>query len=137
MRGRILLGSALAVLAIGMLACAGHSPGVATVSAPPRVDPDAVYVGTWAYDVSIGNRMYKGTLDLSRATTGWNAKLNDDQGELFTVRSVAIAGDSVRIVVAGSEGEPATVAATRQSDGTLAGKVTIREGEGTFLAKKK
>lgn len=137
MRGRILLGSALAILATGMLACAGHNPAVATVSAPPRVDPDAVYVGTWTYDVSIGNRIYKGTLDLSRAANGWNGKLNDDRGELFTVRSVAIAGDSVRIVVVGSEGEPATVAATRQSDGTLAGKVIIQEGEGAFLAKKK
>ena len=135
MRRRILLVSALAILA-GVVACAGHAPRVATVAAPPRVDPDAVYVGTWIFDVSIGDRIYKGTLAMAKDTAGWHAKVDSDRGDVFPVRSIAVTGDSVQIVVEGPDGEPATVAATRQSDGTLAGKVIIDEGEGTFAAKK-
>ncbi len=137
MRRRILLGSAL-VLSLAVVACAGHTPPVPAVAAPPRVDPDAVYVGAWAFDVSIADRLIHGTLTLAKDTAGWHGTVADEQGTAYTVRSTKVAGDSLTMVVEGPGGEPATVAATRQGDGTLAGKVIIDEGgEGTFAAKKK
>ncbi len=136
MRRRILLGSAR-VLSLAVVACAGHTPPAPAVAAPPRVDPDAVYVGTWAFDVSIMDRILHGTMTLAKDTAGWHGTVADEQGNAMTVRSTRVAGDSVTMVVEGPDGQPATVAATRQGDGTLAGKVIIDEGEGTFAAKKK
>ena len=131
----------LATLAlVGSAACAPHAsappgPTPAATSAPaPRPDPTAAWVGHWVFTSQLGGEQYHGTLDLSRDSLGWHAKLVETlRGEL-PVASVKV--DESGLTLTANAGVPVTVQAVLQPDGVLAGKVFVGELEGTISARK-
>ena len=134
----------LATLAlVGSAACAPHAsappgPTPAARSAPaqptPRPDPGAAWVGHWVFTSQLGGEQYQGTLDLSRDSLGWHAKLVEAlRGEL-PVTSVKV--DESGLTLTANAGDPVTVQAVLQPDGVLAGKVFVGELEGTMSARK-
>ncbi len=137
---RCLLLSALALAGLG--ACSGHTAPPPATPAPvvraaptPPPDPSAALLGHWTYTASLGEEQYTGTLDISRDTAGWHAKVVDQvQGEAL-VKTVAVEGNVMTVEL--EAGAPVTVKLTPQADGTLAGKVAVAaEGEGTITAKR-
>ncbi len=134
----------LAILAlVGPAACASHASApasptpVATTAPtppPPPPDPAAAWLGHWVFTSEMGGEQYHGTLDVSRDSAGLHAKLVEAlRGEL-PVTSVKV--DSSGLTLTANAGDPVTVQCVLQPDGTIAGKVSAGELQGTLSAKK-
>ncbi len=129
-------------------ACGGGAATPAPAGPGPRAATDVVadslkrvaqaqlaFQGHWSFTAQIGGESYAGTMDLTPGAAGWQAKLVEDTMGELSVTSVTVAGTTMTLSVTAGE-DVATVTATQQPDGSLAGKVVVRGGEGTFTAKK-
>lgn len=107
----------------------------APVATPAPVDSSAMLVGHWTFSSQLGGESYGGTMDVTRDAGVWKARVAEaNMGEL-QVQSVSVQGTTISVIVHAGDGL-ATVMGTLQPDGTLAGKVQVSGGEGTFSAKK-
>ncbi len=133
----------LATLALaGLGACATHASAppsdIATKAAPaqptPPPDPTVGYLGHWTFTSQMGGESYSGTLDVSRDSAGWHAKLVEATRGEVPLTSVTVDAKGLKMI--GNVGDPVTVEVVLQPDGVLAGKVLVGEMEGTVTAKK-
>ncbi len=129
-----------AVLGLTLLAsCAGRAPAPATpasAQATAKGDASAAFLGHWAWNAQVGGDSYAGTLELSRAPDGTlRAKIVEDAMGELPVTGVRVDGTTMTLNV-DADGNPASVVATLQADGTIAGRVLVAGGEGTFQARK-
>ncbi len=133
----------LLALAILPAACGGGAasappaaPTPAPAAAAKPADVAAPWIGHWVYRADVGGEAYAGTLDVTRAADGsLQAKVVDNAMGEAPVTSVKLEGATLTVNLVAGE-NPASVVATLQPDGTIAGKVLVGGGEGVFQAKK-
>jgi len=144
MRGGNLPAPWLLALALLPAACGGvastppavPTPAAGAATAKPAVDPAAALVGHWVFGAQLGGETYAGTLDLTHGADGvWHAKVVENGMGEMPVTGVKVEGSTVTIDVQ-ANGDPASVIATLQADGTVVGRVLAGGGEGTFTARK-
>lgn len=141
MRRRLPQGTWLVAVALLAAACGGGvaTPAPATPTPKPaalKPDSAAALAGHWIWSAEVGGEAYAGTMDLTRGTDGaWQAKVADNTMGELPVTGVKVEGTTVTVNVT-ADGNPASVVATLQADGTVVGRVLVGGGEGTFQARK-
>ena len=114
---------AFRVLAALLLSACALRPAPAERPAPPDL------AGAWDFDIDVGASLTHGAFTLERRAAGYGGELTTNRGtNRLPVRSVAVAGDSVTMVVESPQGMVTFRGLLADDARGMTGQVTYHNG---------